>query len=169
VQYRHPERFGRLLATDEREGAKAGLDGDLHPSQYAEVAAGAFEVATNKHVNQLIGQRLWVIGGEGQPRHYYLGKSYLIAEVGEYGDDPDFRFFVRGHTGVRFQPPILLNPLPWFPAFRKSQSNFSFGLNRIHEQFVSELLMLLSNNSSCGGKNEWFRGREGKREREERE
>jgi hypothetical protein len=88
VQYRHPGRFARRLSAGDADDAKRGLGGDPQPSQCGEVALSAFEVATNKQVNWLIGQRLWVVCREGAPRGYYLCKSYLIAEVGEYGDDP---------------------------------------------------------------------------------
>jgi len=33
-----------------------------------------------------------------------------------------------------FDPPVHLNPLPWFAAFLKSQSNFSLGLQPIREE-----------------------------------
>jgi hypothetical protein len=115
-----------------------------HPAQGADctsVAAGEFLVGTNKRTRNLLGQRLWVICGEGRPRHYWLCKSYLIDRV-ELADDPEFRLFLYGETGSRFQPPILLNDLPWFPAFVRSQSNFSFGLNRIQPGFVVELEVL---------------------------
>jgi hypothetical protein len=114
----------------------------------AAVARSEFEVATNKRVKNLTGRRLWVICGEGRPRRYYLCKTYIVDEVGEYGDDPDFRYFIRGKNGQRFQPPLLLNHLPWFREFCRSQSNFSFGLNRMHEQFAEQLVMLLEL-SSC--------------------
>jgi hypothetical protein len=117
VQYRHPERF---------------------PGSCQEVAAGDFLVGTNKRAKGLIGRRLWVICGEGRPRRYWLCKTYIIAEL-EPTTDSDFRLYVRGWWGLRFQPPFLLNPLPWFPLFCRSQSNFSFGLNRIAPPFMAEL------------------------------
>jgi predicted HNH restriction endonuclease len=43
-----------------------------------------------------------------------------------------------------FDPPIHLNPLPWFPAFLKSQSNFSLGLQSIKDEFVTHLEELWS-------------------------
>ena len=122
VQYHNPARFA---------------------ASCAEVAGNAFVVATNKRVRNLVGQQLWVICGEGKPRQYYLCKQYRIDEV-VAGDDEDFRFLVRGVEGVRYQPPCALNHLPWFYAFRRSQSNFSFGLNPIHPDFVAALRQLVS-------------------------
>jgi hypothetical protein len=122
VQYPHPDRFG----------------GDC-----AAVAAGEFLVGTNKRTKDLLGRQLWVICGEGRPRRYWLCKRYRIDQI-DLADDPDFRLYLRGHEGVRFQPPILLNDLPWFSAFCRSQSNFSFGLNRIHPDFVPEFEALVA-------------------------
>ncbi|HMN27565.1 MAG TPA: hypothetical protein PKE45_05360 [Caldilineaceae bacterium] len=117
VQYHHTERFF---------------------SSCNEVMAGEFLVGTNKRVKNLLGRRLWVICGEGRPRQYWLCKSYTVDEIRQV-DDPDFRLHLWGSDGMRFQPPFLLNPLPWFSLFCRSQSNFSFGLNRIAPVFVSEL------------------------------
>src|SRR5262245_45210246 len=113
VQYRSPERYA---------------------TPCAEVANGEFLVGTNKVIKHLIGRRLWVVCGEGRPRRYWLCKSYRVAEVYPT-EERDFRYYVRGWEGVRLQPPILLNGLPWFYAFFRSQSNFSFGLNRIADPF----------------------------------
>jgi hypothetical protein len=118
VQYHNPDRFATPCAA---------------------VATSEFEVATNKRVKDLLGSQLWVICGEERPRRYFLCKTYLVDAVGPYGDDADFRFFVRGRVGIRFQPPMLLNGLPWFHEFCRQQSNFSFGLNRIDEPFVRQL------------------------------
>src|SRR6266545_6330148 len=106
VQYHNPERFATTCA---------------------EVAIDDFLVGTNKVIKQLVGRRLWVVCGEGRPLRYWLCKSYLVAEVYPT-DDVDFRFYVCGWEGRRWQPPLLLNGLPWFHAFCRSQSNFSFGL-----------------------------------------
>jgi hypothetical protein len=121
VQYRHPERYA---------------------STCREVATGPFLVGTNKRLKNLLGRRLWVICGEGRPRQYWLCKSYIVAEIRRV-DEADFRLHVLGSEGMRFQPPLLLNPLPWFPLFCRSQSNFSFGLNRIAPIFVDELHQLV--------------------------
>ena len=66
--------------------------------------------------------------------------------VDEVGADPEaelFRFYAQGTQGRWLQPPLLLNGLPWFYEFRRTQSNFSFGLNPIPALFVAALEALV--------------------------
>ena len=112
------------------------------PGKYANLLQNEFVVGTNKRVRDLIGSTVWLIRGEGRPRQYFLCKRFVVDEIVVLGDDDAFRFLVRGSQGVIIEPPIQLNGLPWFEPFLKSQSNFSFGLNRIAPHFLVELLHL---------------------------
>ncbi len=103
-----------------------------------------FGIVTNKPVSRLmIGNRIWLIGGIGKPRKYYLCYYFLVDNIIE-SSEGDFRFIVDGQQGTFFKPPILLNDFPWFKDFLKSQQNFSLGLRKIDKAFVNELEKVVS-------------------------
>lgn len=97
---------------------------------------------TSKRVDHLVGAIVWAIAGEGKPRTYALGARFVVDEAGAVeGYDINV---IRGTSGDVFEPMIPLNDLPWFAAFRRSQSNFSLGLQPIAYEFVVELESLVS-------------------------
>lgn len=105
---------------------------------YAYEDAIPFSVGTKKSVDGLVGNRVWSISGEGQPRTYRLRDTYMVDALGSSEQD-EFVSVARGSSGTVFDPPIMLNRMTWFPAFLKSQSNFSLGLQQIKEEFVKHL------------------------------
>lgn len=102
-----------------------------------------FGIVTNKPVSKLRGSKVWLISGEGSPRKYFLCYWFIVDEVGQ-SEDPDFKFYATGHIGVFLRPPILLNQLPWFKDFLKSQRNFWWGLRKIEDRYIVELEELAS-------------------------
>lgn len=90
-----------------------------------------FEVFTNKSVSAArVGDRVWLITGEGTPRNYYLACWFYIENFGS-GEEFGFKHCVSGSEGRAFSP---LEPIPqqeWFEKFKKDQGNFAFGLSRI--------------------------------------
>ena len=122
VQYRNPALVG--------EDCLAGI-------------GGTFAIGTNKGlVRRLLDHKIWLICGQGRPRCYFLRHWFVVDEIGEEDEDSPFRFYAQGQVGHWFQPPIPLDGLPWFREFRRVQSNFSFGLNRISKPFVAEFEQL---------------------------
>lgn len=106
---------------------------------------GTFAIGTNKGlVRRLPGNQVWLICGQGRPRHYFLRNYFIVDEVGEDHSDTLFRFYAQGQRGRWFQPPLALDGLPWFYEFRRVQSNFSFGLNRMTAPFVIAFEALVS-------------------------
>ena len=98
-----------------------------------------FEVVTNvRWAPKMVGKRIWLIGGDGKPRRYYLCYHFIVDWV-EEETQGKFRYLLGGTRGRRFTPPILLNEFPWFRAFLRSQQNFRFGLRKIDEEFVDAL------------------------------
>ena len=102
-------------------------------------------IVTNKPVNNLIGDRIWLIQGEGRPRKYVLRGTFVVDSIGPDTED-GFRFIVRGREGELFRPPIPIGTLPWFPRFKQTQGHFAFGLQRISDEAVVDEL-----NRICGG------------------
>jgi len=109
-----------------------------------ELEIETFGIITNKPVSRLQDNKIWLICGEGKPRKYFLCQCFIVDEVGETEGDPDFRYYARGKVGVSLRPPILLNPIPWFADFRKSQGNFGFGLTRIEGEYAEKFERLIS-------------------------
>lgn len=112
------------------------------PDRYAKTLQHELVIGTNKRVRDLMGSTVWLIRGEGRPRRYFLCKRFVVDKIAVLGENDVFRFLVHGDQGVIIDPPILLNELPWFEPFLRSQSNFSFGLNRIAPRFLDEFLQL---------------------------
>lgn len=112
--------------------------------------SGAYSFLSRRDDDDLletIGEIVWVITGSktGEKQEYALAGLYVPEQVIEAGPgDPDFKWIVSGIVGSYFDPPISLNSLPWFPAFRKSQGNFGFGINEIRDAVVIEQLTVLA-------------------------
>jgi|GEM_PF-903435 len=98
-----------------------------------------FSIATSKSVPKLIGNRIWLIGGIGKPRKYYLCYYFRVDEIRPSNGDSYFKYNVIGQQGKVFNPAILLNDFRWFKDFLRSQQNFSLGLRKVRDTFVDEL------------------------------
>ena len=110
---------------------------------YTYEEATPFSVDTTKSVDRLLNNRIWSVSGEGKPRTYYLRDTWIANEIGS-SEQEEFVNYAHGSGGFVFDPPVHLNPFAWFPAFLKSQSNFSLGLQPIKEEFVVYLEELWS-------------------------
>jgi hypothetical protein len=100
-------------------------------------------IVTNKPVANLIGNRVWLIQGEGKPRKYVLRGTFVVASTGPDADD-GFRHLVRGRAGTLFRPAIPIGSFRWFESFKRSQGNFAFGLQRISDNAIVTELMRIS-------------------------
>ncbi len=88
-------------------------------------------VVANQPVEDLLGQTIWFVVGQGEPQpRYALGSVFLADQVGA-STDRRFRNFARGRGHV-FDPPVRLNDEPWFADFRDSMGQFAFGVHETH-------------------------------------
>lgn len=98
-----------------------------------------FSIVTNKPSSNLPGSRIWLIGGLGKPRTYYLCCYFIADKIEPTTGDSYFKFYISGQEGKLFRPAIPINDFPWFKDFLQSQQNFSLGLRKIEKIFVDEL------------------------------
>lgn len=100
---------------------------------------------TDRPVEQLRGNVVWFIVGEGAPpKRYSLGSVFVVEKTGDAGDR-GFRFYAKGsdENGHAFEPEPALNDLVWFPDFFRSTAHFSLGVQEIKDpRFIDALLGL---------------------------
>jgi hypothetical protein len=111
---------------------------------------GDFSVYTSKPYPLLAavpGNTVWLIGGEGHPRHYFLCYVFLAEEIGT-ADHPSFRWYARGTIGRAYEPVLPLDGEPWFPGFLWRMANFSLGLRELAEADRASLV-------ACAGAVDW--------------
>ena len=92
-----------------------------------------FAIVTNKSTVDVIGDKIWLITGEGRPRKYSLVGWFIADSVGRSGDSA-FGKRISGTQGTWFQPMPRFDGEEWFADFRRSQGNFAFGLQPINDQ-----------------------------------
>lgn len=101
-----------------------------------------FSFVTRKKPERFVGQVIWGIQGQYKPREYYLF-DWFIVDGAEVFDSERFAARVYGSQGETFPDGIYLNDLPWFPEFRKVNSNFSLGIQEIAPKFVRHICELV--------------------------
>ena len=95
-------------------------------------------------IKRAVGHTVWVIQGEpgAKSTYFSLIGAYQVDGCRELDDEPG-TYEISGPAVELFEPPISLNDVDWFPALKKSQSNFSLGFNRINDESVVNGLMKL--------------------------
>lgn len=99
---------------------------------------GRLSIYTRKPVQALIGDRVWLVSGQGRPRSYALVGSFLVSEVNEDSEGTNTAW---GQTLTSFAHPIPINGTDWFGSLRRATGNFAFGLQRLTEAAVIEGLL----------------------------
>src|SRR5258708_3004368 len=85
-----------------------------------------FLALTNKTIADERGSRVWVVGGEGRPRIFFVRSYFFVDEIGS-GAEYGFKTKLSGTTGEAFKPMIRIDDLEWFDDFMRSQGNFRRG------------------------------------------
>jgi hypothetical protein len=98
-------------------------------------------IVTNKRVGaEALGDRIWLITGEGRPRRYFL-RGFFTATRVESAEDKGFRTRVWGDQAHFTKSMIEITDEEWFPDLRQSQGNFAFGYQVIKDpRFVRGLV-----------------------------
>jgi hypothetical protein len=96
-------------------------------------------IVTNKTVTEeIIGSRVWLITGEGRPRAFFLRSCFMVDQVVS-GTEHGFKTKLLGKHCRTFDPMVSLSDQAWFEEFKRTQSNFSFGLQAITDHdFILE-------------------------------
>jgi hypothetical protein len=97
-----------------------------------------FGFVTGKKPERFVGQVIWGIQGQNKPREYYL-YDWFIVDGWQVLNGERFAAQIYGTRGETFPDGIYLNDLPWFPGFRKVNSNFSLGIQEIAPEFVRHI------------------------------
>jgi hypothetical protein len=66
-----------------------------------------FSIVTDKSVSNLLGNKLWLISGEGKPRKYFLCSVFVVDGVGE-DVATGYKHYAAGENGAALRPPIQL-------------------------------------------------------------
>jgi hypothetical protein len=98
-------------------------------------------IVTGKSVNGLLGDRIWLLMGEGRPRRVYLCATFIVDSVYPDEEEEPYPNLASGTEGVVFNPFVSLNNCPWFEEFKAKQGNFAFGLQAVKERrFINGLV-----------------------------
>ncbi|MEO6958793.1 MAG: HNH endonuclease signature motif containing protein [Burkholderiaceae bacterium] len=99
-----------------------------------------FAISAKKSIRHLLGQRVWLISGEGaKKKTFYFEYSFVVENV-EVGSPNR----ATGPDGLCPTLPIKLSGLSWFEDFKDRQQNFSLGVREIDSIAVAELEKLLA-------------------------
>jgi hypothetical protein len=90
-------------------------------------------VLTNKPVNHLLGNTVWLVTFEGQ-REYSLGSVFQVTEVGDANEE-GFKHFASG-KGHAFHPWPRIKDMDWFPKILRVTGNFGLGLQEVKDVAV---------------------------------
>jgi hypothetical protein len=104
-----------------------------------------FGIVTNKSVDSLPGNRVWLITREG--RSYRLVETFIVEKVGRK-EGRQFSNYAKAHSGQHFDPPVPIESETWFRDLFRIAGNFGFGLTKIEDQgIIAGLVQILSRTS----------------------
>jgi hypothetical protein len=102
-------------------------------------------IVTEKPVQDIRGEIVWLLCGEGKPRRYGICARFIVKNIERR---PGGETIVSGE-GTLLKREIPLNNEPWFKAFLDDYQNFSLGFREIKErEYIEQLEKLLVAESS---------------------
>lgn len=110
-----------------------------------EAAESNLAIRTTKKAANVIGNRIWLIAGEGKPKRYYLCYTFIADQI----ECEDSMNVISGAKGKKFTPePIEISKQPWFRNFLKEMANFSLGLRKLPDRYIENFTSLISHGSN---------------------
>ncbi len=107
-------------------------------------------IFTAKSVQALLGDRIWLICGEGRPRAYYLSGSFEVSELSSAAHQGEMNEAWGRDSDRWFEKPVRIDAEPWFEELRRATGNFAFGLQRIK---AAQIIQGLRNTSLVAEQN----------------
>lgn len=107
-----------------------------------------FGIVTDKRVDRLLGDRVWLITGEGTPRRYFLCETFIVDEINRVRGPQ--RNQALGSEGAAYKYPIRIDGYPWFQDLKRAAGNFAYGLQPIKSQRIIRGLQEISSASAQG-------------------
>jgi hypothetical protein len=96
-----------------------------------------YSIWTRKNLNQLTGQRIWLITKTQKPRTYYVGYTFIVDEIKASGRGKKLNY-PEGLTGRRFGTWARIDTEKWWDRLMSATGNFRFGLTEIRDKSIIE-------------------------------
>jgi hypothetical protein len=92
-------------------------------------------IVTNKHVEKMVGDTVWLVSRRGRPVQFVLCDSFVVDEVRSKVPGP-LKNVASGAQGYWFERAVVIDQRPWFEELRRATGNFRFGLQSIRAEDV---------------------------------
>src|SRR5438445_11121683 len=99
-----------------------------------------FGIITDKPVDGLVGDRVWLVSRRENPWQYILCETFVVETVGRARRGPQ-RNFAEAKNGQPFADPVRIDHKRWFARLRRLTGNFAFGLQHIQDEEVVQGLL----------------------------
>ena len=93
---------------------------------------GPVGIYTKREAFEAVGERVWLIAGEGKPRTFRLWSTFVVSEV-TVSDKAAFATRIQGKEWQFPDPMPILNEEPWFKMFCRKQGNFALRFQAIDD------------------------------------
>jgi hypothetical protein len=94
-----------------------------------------FGISTDKSVQTLRGDRVWLVTRAGNPPRYCLCETFIVEEI-DRAKTGRQRNLALSEKGRSFKKPIPVDSAGWFPTLLRQTGNFAFGLQHIRDRRV---------------------------------
>jgi hypothetical protein len=91
-------------------------------------SSSGFRIVTDKPVDSLRGDRVWLVTSRDNPRHYYLCATFIVDDVDRLPSGPQ-QNLAMGSSGQALD--VRIDSMPWFPDLQHATGNFAFGLQHL--------------------------------------
>lgn len=99
-----------------------------------------FSVLTNKWVRYIERDIVWVIGPLRGTRRFFLDCRFRVDRFANTDNHPAFDYVASGQDGIVFFPTPEITRARWFEHLLTITSDFSVGLQAMHDPEVLERL-----------------------------
>lgn len=96
-----------------------------------------FSVVFGKHLRDLTGDVVWVIGRPWGTRRYFLDSRFRVERMAP-SDHPEFGTEASAGDGFLFFPPAEVTRRPWFRRWCELTGHMSTGIQRVKDTVVLE-------------------------------